>query len=109
MIKLPHYNWFFQMQGKNPVINVYTGSSGTDPKMGCFSITTFDYTVYVETNVEEGESYHIVAEWHHTFPWGSDPIRSESVRQTFENSPEGLNEATKWLSAAEVLDTESKA
>ena len=106
MIKLPHYNWFFQMQGKDPVTNIFTGSSGTSPNEGCFAITTFDYTVFVETKVDEGEQFYLVAEWYYTYPFGSDPIRSPRTRKVFENSPDGLKEATAWLAAAEVLDSE---
>ena len=47
MITLPHYNWFFQIQEGKPVTNVFSGSSGTEPSTGCFSIITFDYKVYV--------------------------------------------------------------
>ena len=110
MIKLPHYNWFFQMQGKYPITNTYTGSSGTEGRTGCFAITTFNYTVFVNTKVktdEDGkqlEPYTFVAEWYYIYPFGHTPQRSEVTRCIFENSPEGLAQLTEWLSEAEMLE-----
>ena len=112
MITLPHYNWFFQIQEGKPVTNVFTGSSGTEPSTGCFSITTFDYSVYVDTTVikkkdadgnetEENEPFKIVAKWRFTYPFGNDPRCSDTVTAQFENSPDGLRAAASWLEEAE--------
>jgi hypothetical protein len=117
MITLPHYNWFFQIQEGKPVTNVYTGSSGTEPSTGCFSITTFDYSVRVDTTVikkkdadgnetDEQEPFKIVASWRFTYPFGHDPKFSEPVTEYFENSPEGLALAAKWLEVAEGREPE---
>jgi hypothetical protein len=121
MITLPHYNWFFQIQEGKPVTNVFSGSSGTEPSTGCFSIITFDYKVYVtekkEENAEGEENkdekaekkppvYKIVAEWHYTYPFGHDPKFSETVTKDFEASPNGLIEAAKWLEIAEAENPE---
>jgi hypothetical protein len=106
MITLPHYNWFFQIQENKPVTNVFTGSSGTEPRTGCFSIITFDYAVYVDTKVEEGKPYEIVAEWRYTYPFGHIPKSSETVTKRFENTPDGLIQAAKWLEVAEVQNPE---
>ena len=104
MIKVPHYNWFFQMQGKTPITNVYSGSSGTSATEGCLTTITFNYAVYIETDVKENEPYYIVAEWYYAYPWGSVPPRSEKARKTFENSPEGLEAAVDWLTEAEIAE-----
>ena len=120
MINLPHYNWFFQIQEGKPVTNVYTGSSGTEPSTGCFTITTFDYSVYVDTTVikkkdadgnetEETEPFKIVASWRYTYPFGHSPRFSEPVTKHFENTPEGLREAAKWLEIAESKEEEGEA
>ena len=113
MIKLPHYNWFFQIQDRKPVTNVYTGSSGTEPSTGCFSIITFDYKVYVESKVEKNEdgtdappTYRLVAEWRFTYPFGHTPRHTEPESSYFEASPDGLAEAVKWLEAAESKNPE---
>lgn len=119
MINLPHYNWFYQIQEGKHVTNVYSGSSGTEPSTGCLSITTFDYSVYVDLTVikkkdaegndtEETEPFKIVASWHYTYPFGHSPQFSQTITKVFENSPEGLAEAAQWLEEAEGKESASR-
>ena len=96
MVFLPRYMWFYQLQGRDIVTNIYTSSDGTDPSQGCTNATTFNYKVFVNTKEDPAI---FVAECFWQFPWDQTPMRSEVVTNTFENSEEGLKQVQEWLEA----------
>lgn len=96
-IELPKYSWFVSGAGSSYVTNSYSGSCGTSPTLGCLSVTTFNYRVFVESIDSD---WKIVAEYYLILPWSEGGSIKELTREVFDNSQAGLDEAAEWLSVA---------
>ena len=47
-IKLPSYEWFLGLMAFGGAGNIYAGSYGTDPYLGCLTSDSFRYRVWIE-------------------------------------------------------------
>ncbi len=97
MFELPEFGWFYRVHEKDTFKNTFSGSAGTSAERGCVSSTTFNYRVFVDVGAEPKE---LVAQWYLSFPWNSEPPRSETSEKRFECSDDGVKQAEKWLESA---------
>lgn len=106
MIKLPNYLWFVQEHNGDYLINVYSGSLGTDPQEGCINKTTFNYKAFVKLIKDEGPvSFYVEYYWR--LPWNQGGATSEVVSMEFDASAESIVKAEKWLIAQFVEERDT--
>ena len=95
MIELPSYNWFVTIHDGKPASNTYTGSWGTDPSRGCFSVTTFNYKVSIK-NVGT-DNARILCSCFLIKPWSEGAVKEEIDNAEYACSPRGLEQSVIWL------------
>ena len=94
-IKLPSYEWFLGLMAFGGAGNIYAGSYGTDPYLGCLTSDSFRYRVWIEKD-ENGEKllkavYYVGAKCY------DETEKDKMTEMTFEASAEGINKAQKYL------------
>lgn len=72
----------------------YTGSIGTDPVRGCFSVTTFNYNVRLVVN--EGEK-SLMAVCYFQLPWNARSNMKAYNVGIFEPNDFGIEVAENWI------------
>ena len=94
IVNLPSRGWFYQPQGNRIVTNIYTGSLGTDPLIGCMNHDIFCFKVLIEG---EGKEPLFKAECYvqHTSKSG---IKIFSVQEkVFGIAKEDFKALNQWL------------
>ena len=94
MIELPSYDWFCQKEaGRDSfLLNTFTGSLNTEPAKGFMGETSFFYKVFVVPTEDK-----TVAQSGFLTPWNEGGEKIEEKEAFFENSPQGIRDAARWL------------
>lgn len=96
---LPRLSWFWQIQDNRPVMNILTGSLGTDPEHGCLRKKTFNYKVNAIEIPQEGQEDKIMlsASCYVQLPWAQNMECINHRQKDFEYSQEGIAQIEQWL------------
>ncbi len=93
-VKLPVLKWFL-------FDNVYSGSLGTDPNRGCFSVYTLNYKVFIKDN---GFDKMLIATCTFRLPYNTKTNVEEMIIGKFEVSDFGIDVAENWIRSQFVVD-----
>lgn len=94
-IKLPSYEWFLGLMGFGGKGNVYAGSYGTDPYLGCLNNQCFRYRAWIEKDENDEKQFKAV---HYIGNKCFDETDKEKMtKKVFEASADGILQAQEWL------------
>ena len=95
IIKLPSYEWFIGLMGFGAKGNIYAGSYGTDPYLGCLGRPNFRYRVWLEK--DENDEKILKAVHYCGEECFDETDEADMTEKTFEASAAGILEAQEWL------------
>lgn len=98
LIKLPSYEWFIGLMNLGGKGNIYAGSYGTDPYLGCLNAETFHYRAWIEK--DENDEKQFKALYYVGNNAFDETDSSEMTEKIFESSTAGIREAHEWLLSA---------
>lgn len=95
LIKLPSYEWFLGLISFGGKGNIYAGSYGTDPYLGCLDRPSFRYRVWIEKDENDEKQLKAI---HYTGDCCFDETDKGSMTEKiFEASAAGIAQAQEWL------------